>query len=94
MDTLDDAVRLMTQCLRGATKEGVDHSKPAQMVNLTLQSCKPLKFVQGTALSIPNSFLVIPKGVGFDPVDVGKSFLFFKVNQGSKYVFISALGGV
>lgn len=94
MDDMDYAAHRLVQCLRGAAKEGVDNSKPAQTTILTLQSIHPTRFNQGTMLPIPPSFIVTPPGVGFDARDVGKQFLFFKVNQGSNYVFISALGGV
>ena len=93
MDDMDYAAHRLAQCLRGAAKEGVDNSKPTQTAILTLQSIHPTRFIQGTMLPIPPSFIVTPDGVGFDARDVGKQFLFLKVDKGSKYVFLSALEG-
>lgn len=93
MEDMDYAAHRLAQCLRGAAKEGVDNSKPTQTTILTLQGIHPARFIQGTMLPIPPSFIVTPSGVGFDARDLGKQFLFLKVDRGSKYVFLSALEG-
>lgn len=92
MDDMDFAARSLAHSLRFAAKEGVEVSKPSQTAILTLQSIHPTKFIQGTMLPIPPSVIVTPPGVGFDARDVGKQFLFLKVDQGSKYIFLSGLG--
>lgn len=78
--------------LRTTAQESVAASSPAEVVELTLTSTNPIQWQKGVRLPLPEGVVIVPKGMGFDPDDVGRIFLFLKAQKGSRFFFLCERG--
>ncbi len=87
-NTVATFARLMKQ----TASNGVDASAPAEVVPLTLTGIKPIKWRKGVELPLPSSCVVLPRGLGFDAADVGKTYLFLQARKGKRFFFMCESG--
>lgn len=86
-----DSVSRFAALLRETANEGVVASSPPELVSLSLASVSPMSWQNGVELPIPASCVILPKGLGFDTQDVGKTFLFLQMRKdkiGKQYYFL------